>query len=259
MRASRAVVMMSMLANIGMVWADAQPDSMEDTRRSMPPIHVRQSVELTYQGVNEARANYLAALHDCQAGGLQSRALADQDVALLGTTRYELWFARDIEVVRETSWRVANDGPGGTCLFRLDTTGTQETTTETSYQRVDLATGEKTEEAAAPEALSRMAVEKSAPAALGDFQGPTPRTVAGQPCDDWVKPNGLRQCVWSAGTTWGFAAEPLNDHRPNRGFIVLEQIPGADADFRITTQAMSVGEPFDPAALVAPRASGKHN
>ncbi|KUM40024.1 hypothetical protein [Pseudomonas sp. EpS/L25] len=255
MHTSRALVMMSMLANIGMAWAD----SAEDTRHSLPPIHVRQSVEMTYQGVNEARANYLAALRDCQAGGLRSRALADQDVALLGTTRYELWFARDIEVVRETSWSVADDGPGGTCLFRLDTTGTQETTTETSYQRVDLATGEKTEEAAAPEALSRTPVERSAPAALGDFQGPTSRTVAGQPCDEWVKPNGLRQCVWSGGTKWGFTAEPLNDHRPNRGFIVLEQIPGADADFRVTTQVMTVGEPFDQAALAAPRVPGKRD
>lgn len=259
MHTSRAVVTMLLLTAIGMAWADDQPDNGEDTRSSMPPIHVRQSVELTYQGVNEARANYLAALRDCQAGGLQSRALADQDVALLGTTRYELWFARDIEVVRETSWRVANDGPGGTCLFHLETTGTQETTTDSSYQRVDLATGEKTEEAAAPDALSRMPVERSAPAALGDFQGPTPRTVAGQPCDDWVKPNGLHQCVWSAGAKWGFAAEPLNDHRPNRGFIVLEQLPGADSEYRVTTQAMSVGEPFDPAALVAPRVSGKRD
>jgi len=254
-----AVVMMLMLANIGMAWADAQPDSGEDTRRSMPPIHVRQSAELTYKGVNEARANYLAALRDCQAGGLKSRALADQDVALLGTTRYELWFAWDIEVVRETSWSVANDGPGGTCLFRLETTGTQETTTATSYQRVDLATGEKTDEEAPPDALSRMPVEKSAPAALGDFQGPTPRTVAGQPCDEWVKPNGMRQCVWSAGTTWGFSAEPLNDHRPNRGFIVLEQIPSTDSDYRVTTQLISVGEPFDPAALEAPRAPERRN
>lgn len=259
MQASRPVVMMLMLTNIGMAWADARAASTEDTRRSMPPIHVRQSAEITYKGVNEARANYLAALRDCQAGGLKSRALTDQDVALLGTTRYELWFARDIEVVRETSWRVANDGPGGTCLFRLETTGTQETTTESSYQRVDLATGEKTEEAAAPDALSRMPVTKSTPAALGDFQGPTPRTVAGQPCDDWIKPNGLRQCVWSAGTKWGFSAEPLNDHRPNRGFIVLEQIPGADADYRVTTQAMSVGEPFDPAALAVPVVPGKRN
>ncbi|KTT13556.1 hypothetical protein NS2R_04240 [Pseudomonas oryzihabitans] len=259
MHTSRAVVMMLMLTGIGMAWADAQADSPEDTRRSMPPIHVRQSVELTYKGVNEARANYLAALRDCQAGGLHSRALPDQDVALLGTTRYELWFARDIEVVRETSWRVANDGPGGTCLFRLETTGTQETTTESSYQRVDLATGEQTEEAAAPEALSRTPVERSAPAALGDFQGPTPRTVAGQPREEWVKPNGLRQCVWSAGTTWGFTAEPLNDHRPNRGFIVLEQIPGAESDYRVTTQVISVGEPFDQAALTVPRVPGKRD
>lgn len=259
MQNSHTVVMMLMLVNIGMAWADVQPDRVEDTHNSLPPIHVRQTVEMTYKGVNEARANYLSALRDCQAGGLKSRALGDQDVALLGTTRYELWFARDIEVVRETSWRIANDGPGGTCLFRLETTGTQETTTATSYQQVDLATGEKTEEAAAPDALSRAPVERSAPAALADFQGPTQRTVAGQPCDEWFKPNGLRQCVWSAGTKWGFSAEPLNDHRPNRGFIVLEQTPSADSDYRVTTEVISVGEPFDPAALVAPRVSGKRD
>lgn len=102
-------------------------------------------------------------------------------------------------------------------------------------------------------------MDKSAPAALADFRGPTPRTVAGQPCAEWVKPNGLRQCVWSAGTIWGFSAEPLNDHRPNRGFIVLEQIPGADADYRVTTQVISVGEPFDPAALAGPVVRGKRN
>lgn len=259
MHTSRTVVTMLMLANIGMAWADAQADSTEDTRRSMPPIHVRQSMEMTYKGVNEARANYLAALRDCQAGGLQSRALADKDVTLLGTTRYELWFDKDIEVVRETNWKVANDGSSGTCLFRLDTTGAQETTTATRYQWVNLATGEKTDEEAPPDALGRTPVERSAPAALGDFQGPTLRTVAGQPCDEWVKPNGLRQCVWAAGTKWGFSAEPANEHHPNRGFIVLEQIPGADSDYRVTTQLISVGEPFDPAALAVPVVPGKRN
>jgi len=255
MQTSHSTLLIVMLVNAGLAWAD----DLEDTRQSMPPIHVRQTVEMTYKGVNETRANYLATLRDCQAGGLQSRALADQDVALLGTTRYELWFARDIEVVRETSWQVVNDGPGGTCLFRLDTTGTQETTTDTSYQQVDLATGEKTDGKAPPDALSRMPAEPSAPAALGDFQGPIPRTVAGQPCDEWTKPNGLRQCVWSAGTKWGFTAEPMNDHRPNRGVIVLEQTPGADMGYRITTQVMSVGEPFDKAALAVPEVRGKRN
>ncbi|MCW0376630.1 hypothetical protein NB691_003464 [Xanthomonas sacchari] len=231
----------------------------EDTRKSMPPIHVRQTVEMTRNGVNEARENYLATLRDCQAGGLQSRALSDKDVALLGTTRYELWFDRETEVVRETSWNVANDGAGGTCLFRLETTGTQETTTASRYQQVDLATGEKTDEAAPQDALTRTPVEKSAPAALSDFRGPAQRSVAGQPCNEWVKPNGLRQCVWSAGTKWGFTSEPANDHRPNRGFIVLEQTPGADADYTVTTQVISVGKAFDSAALEAPRAPAKIN
>lgn len=231
----------------------------EDTRASMPPIHVRQIVELTRNGVNEARQNYLDTIRDCQAGGLQSRPLAGEDVALVGTTRYELWFDRDTEVVRQTSWEVANDGAAGSCLFRLQTTGTQETTTATRYQQVDLGTGEHTDDAAPDDALARFPAEKSESVALAGFRGPTRRSVAGQPCDEWAKPSGLRQCVWSGGTKWGFTAEPLNEYRPNRGFIVLEQTPGGDADFKVTTQAISVGKPFDRAELEAPRTRGTLN
>jgi len=231
----------------------------EDTRSSMPPIHVRQTVELTRNGVNEARDNYLGAIRDCQAGGLQSRPLPEEEVALLGTTRYELWFDRDTEVVRQTSWEVANDGAGGSCLFRLDTTGSQETTTAKRYQQVDLATGEHSDDAAPDDALARYPAEKSEAIAIAGFSGPTQRTVAGQPCNEWVKPSGLRQCVWSGGAKWGFTPEPLNEYRPNRGFIVLEQTPGSDPDYTVTTQVISVGKPFDRAALEAPRTRGKIN
>lgn len=228
-----------------------------DAREGMPPIHVEQTVELLHDGVNEHRKNYLDALRDCQAAGLPTRALPDAEAALLGTTRYELWFDRNEEVIRIREWRLAADGPAPSCQFRAEMTGTQETQTARGYVEVDLATGARTETPADADALLRVAAEPEEGTATPGFRGPSRRNVAGQPCNEWTEDEGrFSQCVWSGGARWGFTPGGLQDYRPSRDVIVLEQQPLDGQGIRVTTQTMSVGKPFDRAQLEAPRAAG---
>lgn len=228
-------------------------DEPQDVSSKMPPIHIDQTVELLLDGSNSARESYKDTIRDCLAAGLQSTALSEEDVALVGVTRYEAWFERDMEVIRERSWQVVNDGSDGTCLFRLQMTGLQETVTAKHYEQVDLATGKGTVDPSAPDALFRMAAEEEEEEAGRGFEGPQRKTVAGQPCNEWVnRSSAFRQCVWAGGKAWGFTPGGLNDYRPNRNFIVLEQMPLNGLGYKVTTTNMTVDKSFDPSQLKSP-------
>lgn len=231
-----------------------------DARSDMPPIHVDQIVEMLHDGNNEQRSNYLATVRDCQAAGLPTRPLTDADIELLGTTRYELWFDRDQEVVRTREWRLAAEGPAPSCQFHLELTGAQEMQSARGSVQIDLATGERSESPADPDGLARVAAEPDEGVATQGFKGPERRSVAGQPCNEWTEDEGrFRQCVWSGGARWGFTPGGLQDYRPSRDVIVLEQSPLDGNGVRVTTRTMTVGRPFDQAALETPRipATGK--
>lgn len=241
-----SIVLLVMLSGCG------QSDSggPQDVRNKMPPIHVDQTVEVLVDGNNAERESYKNTIRDCLAAGLQSRTLSQEDIALLGVTRYEAWFAQDMEVIRERSWQVVNDGSNGTCLFRVQMTGLQETTTSKHYEQIDLATGERTVEPSAADALFRMAAEKEEEEPGMGFEGLQRKTVAGQPCNEWVNPSSaFKQCVWTGGKAWGFTPGGLNDHRPNRNFIVLEQVPLNGQGYKVSTTNITIGQAFDESQL----------
>lgn len=244
-----------LLATLLLLSACDKPDNngRNNTRDNMPSIHFDQTVELILEGGHSARETYQSTLRHCRAAGMQTRELAEHDVALVGITRYEGWFEPNREVIREHSWEVANDGPAGTCLFRLDMTGLQETTTAERYEQLDLATGERSAQPSAPDALLRLPIGKNEEQTTGGFEGPQRKTVAGQPCNEWInRSSGFRQCVWSGGTAWGFTPRGLNDYRPRRDFIVLEQTPLNGQGFKVTTSTITIGQTFDSTTLKAP-------
>lgn len=250
-----SIALLVMLSGCG------QSDSSgpQDVSNKMPPIHVDQTVELLFDGNNSVRETYKNTIRDCLAAGLQSRALSEEDIALVGVTRYEAWFAQDMEVIRERSWQVVNDGPDGTCLFRLQMTGLQETTTSKHYEQIDLATGERNVEPSAADALFRMAAEKEEEEPGLGFEGPQRKTVAGQPCNEWVNPSSaFKQCVWTGGKAWGFTPGGLNDHRPSRNFIVLEQMPLNGQGYKVFTTNITIGRVFEPSQLKNPASEDRN-
>lgn len=222
--------------------------------RNMPGIHLDQIAETLVDGRNAARTSYQQALSDCQAAGLPTRALDDADVARLGTVRYEAWLSSKEEVFRTREWRLLNDGPATSCQFRLEATGLQETQSASGVEQVDLATGERSQSPADSDGLTRFAAEADEGSASPGFQRAGKRRVAGQPCNVWKDENGrFSQCVWSAGASWGFTPGALNDYRPSRYAIVLEQEPLDGNGTRLTTQRMTVGQPFERGDLEVPR------
>jgi len=228
-------------------------NAQEPVRNDMPPVHFDQTVELMLDGANSARVAYLNTVRDCRAAGMQTRELPEHDVALVGITRYEGWFEANKEVIRQRSWKITNDGPAGTCLFRLEMSGLQETTTAEQQEQVDLATGARDVQASTPDALLRSPIGKDEEQASAGFEGPQQKTVAGQPCNEWKnRSSGFRQCVWAGGTKWGFNSTGLNDYRPRRDFIVLEQMPLNVQGFKVTTSAITIDKAFDAAALKTP-------
>lgn len=234
-------------------------NAQEPVRNDMPPVHFDQTVELVLDGANSARVAYLNTVRDCRAAGMQTRELPEHDVALVGITRYECWFEANKEVIRQRSWKVANDGPAGTCLFRLEMSGLQETTTAEQQEQVDLATGARDVQASTPDALLRSPIGKDEEQASAGFEGPQQKTVAGQPCNEWKnRSSGFRQCVWAGGTKWGFTSAGLNDYRPRRDFIVLEQMPLNGQGFKVITSAITIGKAFDAAALKTPEAGDRN-
>lgn len=234
---------------------DASSSGEPAPARNMPMIHLEQSAETWLDGANVARASYRQALSACQAAGLPTQALSPDDEALLGTTRYEAWLSAEEEVFRTREWSLAAEGASPSCMFRLDVSGMQETQRAAEIVNVDLATGERSQSPAAPDALVRYAAEDEEGDPLHGYTGPGKRTVAGQPCNVWTEAAGkLEQCVWSAGGPWGFTPGALNDYRPSRDALVLEQKPLDGNGIRLTTQRMTVGKPFERGALEAPRA-----
>ncbi|WP_368562954.1 hypothetical protein [Pseudoxanthomonas sp. UTMC 1351] len=231
-------------------------DATDDASAKMPPIHVSQIVELLSEGENGRRTAYLQALDACQAAGLATTPLAEEDVAKVGQTRYQLWMDAQREVIRQESWDATLKGPDGTCHFQLGYDGSQETMDAKRYVQVDLATGEKVEEPSSAEAISHFAADPSEDIAPPGVSGPVRRQVAGQPCNEWTSQSvGNRQCVWSAGAPWGFTPGAQNDeYRPSRELIVLEQAPISGNGYRVTTETMTVGAAFDQESLRPERA-----
>lgn len=225
-----------------------------DVSADLPPIHVVQTAELLDKGANAARQSYRQALEACQAAGLPTTPLSSQDEARVGTTRYELWFAPGMEVVREQAWDVAIDNPGISCHFSLILEGSQESTDASHHEIVDLATGQADREQTPPGALERVAADPADLQPPEGTSGPRKRQVAGQPCNEWVSEGqGNRQCVWSGGADWGFSPGAANaDYRPSRSAVVLEQVPLGDSGLRLTTERMTVGEAFERPTLPAP-------
>jgi len=225
-----------------------------DVSAKMPPIHVVQVAELLDGGGNAARAAYAQTLQACQAAGLPTTPLSSQDEAKVGKTRYEIWFAPDLEVVREETWDVDIDQPGVSCHFSLRYEGSQETTDATHYETVDLGTGQVDRGQAQDGALERIAADPADLQPPEGVTGPHRRQVAGQPCNEWVSEGlGNRQCVWAGGAEWGFSPGTDNaDYRPSRSLIVLEQAPLGDSGLRLTTEQMTVGEAFARPRLPAP-------
>ena len=225
-----------------------------DVSHDMPPIHVVQVAELLDEGQNAARQAYRQTLQACQAAGLQTTPLSSQDEAKLGTTRYEMWFAPDLEIVREETWDVAVDQPGVRCGFSLAYEGSQESTDASRTEIVDLATG-RADGSQTPEgALERMPADPADLEPPEGVAGPRQRQVAGQPCNEWVSEGqGNRQCVWSGGAAWGFSPGADNaDYRPSRSLIVLEQAPIGGSGLRLATEQMTVGEQFTRPRLPRP-------
>ena len=199
------------------------------------------------------RASYQQALSDCQAAGLPTRALDDADVARLGTVRYEAWLSSKEEVFRTREWRLLNDGPATSCQFRLEATGLQETQSASGVEQVDLATGERSQSPADSDGLTRFAAEADEGSASPGFQraatagslasratcGRTRTDGSASACGRLVPAGALPRCAER------LPAEPLR-HCPGAGTL--------DGNgTRLTTQRMTVGQPFERGDLEVPR------
>lgn len=221
-----------------------------DAASGMPPVQVDQVVELLADGKNQRRQAYQDALQACQQAGFPTRPLADADVARIGTSRYRLWFAANLEAIRREDWDFDLPGAAGTCQFELKYSGTQDTWKQGQHLAVDLATGESNSDLLQADALVRFPAEAASGPAEPDVSGPANRAVAGQPCKEWTDQTlNTRQCVWSGGTRWGFSDAPSHGYQASRDFIILEEEPLAGNGTRVKTQVMSAGKAWDPAQL----------
>lgn len=220
---------------------------------SLPAIYVDRTIEFLEAGVNNLREGYKQRVAICQSAGLPTSPLSQDEVAQIGTKRWQYWRTSGQLAYRAESWLVAAGDPreGKHCEFTLALSGHHAYFGPDKTIRADLAAGEKTVEAPEPE---RLQIVDATPEARDfepwrNWEGPIDRSVAGQPCAQWRSQRGETSCYWSGGTEWGFGYVPQGIFESTAGFptqtIVLEaEPPPGGAGEHLTTSEFVIGATF---------------
>lgn len=235
--------------------ATQRPDGGDTT----PTIYVDRLVE---HGDREAvQEGYQQAAALCREAGIPVSPLSEEDVAKIGTERWRLWHGPDQRAYRVESWTwgytsEARQSAADNCRFALSVDGQHEYLDAHQSFHIDLATNEKTTDAAD---AGELETSPATPPTEEDFvqardvvgaTGPANRTIAGQPCQEWSYSPGATACVWTGGLQWGFAYGPDRPFASIDGFdpgsIVLhaEPAPGTEGD-RLTTTVFAINAPLN--------------
>lgn len=229
----------------------------EISGEEFPPLHVDRVLEVVVDGRNEQRDGYRQRLKVCQEAGVATTPLSSEEEALIATERWRLWRGHDYSAMRTESWMVAI--PGGQvnretmCDFSLEYSGTHVYTDAERSVEIDLATGQRSEHPGVPDIRMQRVddagtVEANRMAPRNGMKGPVRITVAGQPCDQWISPDGSTGCVWAGGLAWGMTSEMSGPFHitdgPSDLYIVLQADPAATGT-RVETRRLEFGAPQD--------------
>jgi len=228
-----------------------------------PTLYLDQVAEqVDADGNNPLREGYRARKASCQASGAPTTLLSDEEEARLGTERRQIWRDGTRFAYRHEAWIL--DVPGPTtrdtmCAFALRTVGQHTLIGPDHSVSIDLENGERLQGDGNPSVvLVRREVdvgEEAEAARAAGLSGPTPRTVAGLPCDEWTTMFGSTVCVWSGGTRWGMTSVPASgvtvDNDPHHDMLVLElaPLPGRSGA-RLETIQATLGDPLDEGRMI---------
>lgn len=206
---------------------------------SMPSLYVDSRSERVISGENVLRHGYLALLENCEASGLPTSALSEQEVQLVGVTRVQRWFEPDAFAFREESWsfNIAGQQRDQMCQFSLGYEGRHAYADQDEYVIEDLQTGERESR----EFIDRDIFERSA--MTGDSGGER-HEIGGQNCISYTHV-AHEVCIWDGGTAWGFRVSPAlfetNTLRQMNTRLILRQEPLGSAGVRVTTETFTIG------------------
>lgn len=241
--------------------ADAGPDTGFDP--GAPTLYLDQVAEqVDADGSNPLREGYRARKATCQASGAPTTLLSEEEEARLGTERRQTWRDGKRFAYRHEAWVL--DVPGQTtrdtmCAFALRTIGQHTLIGPDHSVSVDLENGERLQGDGNPSVVlvrRELDVDEEADAArAAGLSGPTPRTVAGLPCDEWTTMFGSSVCVWSGGTRWGMTSVPASevavDNDPHHDMLVLALAPPPGrSGMRLETVQATLGGPLDEGRMI---------
>jgi len=225
----------------------------------LPPIHVEQTEELRRGGAVVDEKNYRLAWTHCQAiPNVPKKPLDEEDARRLGRTYYQLWYAGQHLAVRSDHWTFK---PDSLCRFSpvhqsdlaiVGTEGAQLIDLTAHTRHFDPNIRLQPRPAVAPadddEALrakvQAQLQQQGYGAAVAQPQGDA--AEAGQPCRRFRDATS-EACVWSGGDSWGFGASAGIGVASWAGYaLALRMEPAGRGDGQyLTTQRMTVGQPFD--------------
>lgn len=189
-------------------------DSDTGIEPGTPALYLDRIIEqVDPHGANPMREGYRARLENCLGSDAPTTALSREDEERLGTRRWRTWRKGDRYAFHDQAWVIevpAEITRDTMCAFAVRETGKQGFIEGGRSIEIDLETGERLEGNGDPSIVMTgrdvdVAQEARDALAIG-MSGPTPRTVAGLPCDEWRTRSGSAVCVWSGGTRWGMTS-----------------------------------------------------
>ncbi len=236
----------------------------------LPYIHVEQTEETRVHGVVVNEGSYRSAWSNCQKiPRVAKRPLPDDVVGKLGRTYYQVWYAGQRLAVRIDEWKFIIDSDS-LCEFSPVHEARLTLVTPRGAELIDLirhtrrfdpdmrlqrawATRQPTKDEDALRAKVQAMLQQQG---RGDIMDSPPGagSEAGQPCRR-VRNIGINEeaCLWSGGDAWGFGDVGSFAAAPGYGAVDLaayrlslraEPLDHGDGIY-LTTQRMSVGQPFD--------------
>lgn len=258
-------LLVASLAACGPAPGDAV-DADDGVRPGSPPFpsfHVDREVRMLVGGRNQMLDGYLERVRSCREAGMPLQEIPEDELALVGTQRWQVWRGPDHVATRVDDWTWRQPpavSREDLCTFFLDHAGSHTYVDATRYVSVDLATGETTTGEGNPGlALAHTGGVDDAEEAgmirqLGG-SGPQRRTVAGQSCDEWRSAGGATQCIWTGLVPWGVGTAVHGPFDALAGVsdvvIALAAEPPEDGSgARVVTRGFTVGQAFDRDAMM---------
>lgn len=217
---------------------------------TLPALHAVLAWEHIVDGGNPQRRDYQGRMDMCREAGWPTRELPSDEVARLGTGRVEIMIDARRQAVRQTMWTLGagSDGadPKALCQPTLAEEQTEDSSVDGQFPAVTDA-----DMAAEAELVARAGWAR-----VGED------SVGGQACVRW-RQDDQEVCMWSGGSQWGFAGQPL-DLRGCDGMAIgsyLEYIPlearalGPQGCV-VKLESFSLGKGLLPANLPGPARAG---